>query len=194
MAASGRAERVCLAGVVASCVALSWLAMQAVHEGGHVLHAWLSGGSIARVVVHPLEISRTELGRNPHPLFVAAGGLLWGGALPAAGLRVASRLDARAGQLVRFFAGFCLIANGTYLLAGTLARTGDPADLLRHRAPAALLLLLGAAMAGAGLAVWHRLGPRMGFGVHAGPAACRTAAVLALLLALFAFSATQNGE
>ena len=39
----------------------SWLGMQAVHESGHALGALLSGGRVARVVLHPLTISRTDL-------------------------------------------------------------------------------------------------------------------------------------
>src|SRR5262245_61335406 len=44
----------------------SWLAMMTVHQFGHVLHAWLSGGTVSRVFLHPLTFSRTELSDNPH--------------------------------------------------------------------------------------------------------------------------------
>jgi hypothetical protein len=57
-------------------VALSWLAMQAVHEFGHMLHAWLSGGRVVQVVLHPLAISRTDVEPNPSPQFVVWGGPL----------------------------------------------------------------------------------------------------------------------
>lgn len=173
----------CLGAVVVVSIAFSWLAMQVVHEAGHVLHAWLSGGSVARVVLEPLEISRTELRVNPRPLVVAWGGVVWGVALPAA-LALATRgRGEQVRHLGRFFAGFCLVANGAYLVAGTLARTGDPADVVRLGAPAALVLLVGAALAAAGLWQWQRLGPRAGFSVHSA-AACPTAGILAALLAV----------
>lgn len=175
---------VCLAAVVACSAALSWLTMQAMHEGGHVLHAWLSGGSVARVFLDPLEISHTELGSNPQPLFVAWGGVSWGAALPAVLLLLTPRLRPQVRQLGQFFVGFCLVANGAYLVGGTITRVGDPADLIRLGAPALLLLLVGGAMGATGLQVWHRLGPKMGFSVHTGPVVCRTAAVLGSLLAL----------
>lgn len=181
-------RRACLALVVGCSLALSWLLMQAVHELGHVLHAWLSGGSVVRVVLDPREISHTDLGSNPHPSFVAWGGLLWGAALPAALLLLSSRPGQRIRHLLRFFAGFCLVANGAYLAGGTLARAGDPADLMRLGAPAALLLVAGSLVAAAGLLVWHRLGPTGGFGVHAAATACRTAVVLVGLLALLLFA------
>jgi hypothetical protein len=52
-----------------STVAFSWLAMQAVHELGHIFHAWLSGGTVTAVILHPLEISRTDVSPDPHPQF-----------------------------------------------------------------------------------------------------------------------------
>lgn len=173
-----------MAAVVASSIALSWLAMQAVHEAGHVLHAWLSGGSVARVVLDPLELSRTEFTRNPRPLFVAWGGVLWGSGVPAVLLVMAPRLRPHLRQLGKFFAGFCLVANGVYLLGGTLTRAGDPGDLIRFGTVVPLLVLMGLAVASAGLLVWHRLGPGLGFAVHASPGSCRTACVLAILLVL----------
>lgn len=54
----------------------AWLAMMALHECGHILHAWLSGGDVQRVTIPLWGFSITEFGRNPHPAFVA-----WGGAV-----------------------------------------------------------------------------------------------------------------
>jgi hypothetical protein len=61
---------------------LSWLAMQAVHELGHILAAWLTGGTVERVILEPLAISRTDVSPNPSPLAVAWAGPLVGVALP----------------------------------------------------------------------------------------------------------------
>jgi hypothetical protein len=47
-------------------IGLSWLAMMAIHEFGHVLHALVSGARVERVVLHPLAISRTDVSPNPH--------------------------------------------------------------------------------------------------------------------------------
>jgi hypothetical protein len=69
----GPRTAILLATIVVLNLWLSWLGMMAVHELGHVLHAWLSGAVVARVVLGPFEMSRTDLWRNPHPLFVAAG-------------------------------------------------------------------------------------------------------------------------
>jgi len=56
--------------LITSVIMGSWLGMQAVHELGHVIGAYATGGKVARVVLYPLTISRTELSENPHPLLV----------------------------------------------------------------------------------------------------------------------------
>ncbi len=64
--------------LIVSFIGFSWLAMQAVHEAGHVLVARLTGGKVIKVALHPLIVSRTDLGENPHPLAVVWGGPLVG--------------------------------------------------------------------------------------------------------------------
>ena len=100
--------------LILSTLALSWLGMMVVHEFGHVLFAWASGGAVARVVLSPLEFSRTDLQKNPHPLFVAAGGALVGVSLPLFVSAVWRLLRWPGWYILQFFAGFCLIANGIY--------------------------------------------------------------------------------
>ena len=43
---------------IVSLLALSWLTMLASHEVGHVLGAIVTGGSVERVVLHPLKTPR----------------------------------------------------------------------------------------------------------------------------------------
>lgn len=146
----------------------SWLAMQAVHELGHVIGAWLSGGRVVRVVLHPLTISRTDLAENPYPLAVAWAGPWFGAVAPLLlwGLAAVVRLPGTF--VLRFFAGFCLIANGAYLGAGAVAGIGDAGDLLRHGAPPWCLWLFGGLAIPAGLWLWHGQGRHFGLGVEPG--------------------------
>jgi hypothetical protein len=100
--------------LVVSTLALSWLLMQVVHEFGHVLHAWASGGIVVRVVLHPLEISRTDVSPNPRPQFVAWGGAAWGSLIPLLMLVVVrwggkNKMPRRAGGVSPLIA--CLVAN-----------------------------------------------------------------------------------
>jgi len=56
--------------LLAALIPLCWLAMQIIHEAGHVLAAWVTGGTVTAVVLHPLAISRTDVAPNPSPLTV----------------------------------------------------------------------------------------------------------------------------
>ncbi len=50
-------KRVHQSVLIGSFLPLCWLGMMAVHELGHVVGAWLTGGRVAKVVLHPLTIS-----------------------------------------------------------------------------------------------------------------------------------------
>lgn len=135
-----------------------WLLFQAVHELGHVLAAQATGGTVRQVVLHPLEISRTDVSPNPMPLAVAWAGPLVGVILPAAIAITFRRIgSSRCRRYATFFAGFCLIANGLYIGVGSFAAIGDAGDLLRHGAPHGALLAFGASSTALGLWLWHRL-------------------------------------
>lgn len=172
----------CQPVLILSTLALSWLGMQIVHETGHVIGACLTGGSVERVVLHPLAFSRTDLSRDPRPLIVSWSGALVGTLIPLAAWSAAHCLRVPGHPLLRFFAGFCLIANGAYLGVGCLHGEGDASDLLRHGAARWQLVLFGLIAAAAGLRLWHRLGPHFGLGPDATPVRPAAAGLTAGLL------------
>ena len=137
---------------------VSWLAMMAVHEAGHVLHAWTTGGRVVRVELPLLGFSRTDVSPNPRPAVVAWGGPVWGCLLPLAALAACPRKLPRIRSTLQLFAGFCLIANGVYLGVGWIDRVGDAGDLVRHGTPPWVLSAFGLLASAAGLYLWHRLG------------------------------------
>jgi hypothetical protein len=100
-----------------------------------------------------------------------------------------------ATYLLRFFTGFCLIANGAYLGAGSLIGAGDAGDLLRHGAAIWQLWTFGILTAPFGLYLWHGQGAHFGLGKARGkvqPVAAYI--VLSLLLALVAAEILFGGE
>ena len=135
----------------------AWLVFQAVHELGHVLHAVASGARVAAVDLPLVGFSRTDVSHNPHPLFVAWGGVFWGSLLPVLAWRLMPRgfraMRAAAGA----FAGICLVGNGAYLTVGWVNRVGDAGDLMKWGTPAWLVAGAGLVGVAAGLWVWHRL-------------------------------------
>ena len=147
----------------------SWLGMQIVHEFGHCVGAWTTGGQVVRVELRPWTISRTDVEPNPHPLLERWAGPAIGVQLPLALLLAAVLLNRPWQYLVQFFAGFCLIANGAYLGVGALHPVGDAADILRLWPSPWPLAIFGTVAAAAGLRLWHGLGPHFGLGSPPSP-------------------------
>lgn len=143
---------------VASLLALSWHAMMAVHEFGHVIGAFGTGGDVQRVVLHPLTISRTDVSPNPDPSIVVWLGPVLGCLIPAAIWLLMSERWIVTRRLAKFFAGFCLVANGAYISLGSFDRIGDCGVMLDHGSPLWLLLAFGAVTIPLGFCVWHSLG------------------------------------
>ncbi len=174
--------------LIASTLGSSWLGMMIVHEAGHVLCAWLSGGTVTQVVLGPLVISRTDVHPNPHPLFEIWGGPIGGCLIPLMIWCIARWRNVSWAYLPAFFAGFCLIANGCYLTIGVFDRVGDAGDLLNHGAAAWQLILFGIITIVPGFLLWHGLGPHFGLG-RPGGAVNETAAVTMTVLFVVIVSA-----
>lgn len=171
--------------MILSSAGVGWLGMMIVHETGHVAVGWATGARLARVVLHPLVFSRTDFALNPHPLATAWGGAILGSILPVVAWALAQACRRGWWYLWRYFAGFCLIANGVYLGTGVLDPVGDAQDILRCGGARWQLLLFGLAAIGAGFTLWNRLGPCFGLGASRGRVDGRAAvAMLVLLLAI----------
>jgi hypothetical protein len=169
-------DRLAQVALLAGGGALCWLTMQAVHELGHVLAAMASGGSVTRVVLHPLMISRTDVQPNPSPALVVWAGPLVGCLLPALVWGIARWWRSGIVYLLRCWCGFCLVANGAYIGVGIVAPVGDAQTMLQTGSPVWLLLLFGVVTVPAGLWCWHNQGRYFGLGPKAQPVNRRHAA------------------
>lgn len=150
--------------LILATLAISWLGMQAVHEAGHVLGALLTGGHVEKVVLHPLTISRTDLDLNPQPLLVVWAGPILGSLIPLTAWMIVARLKLPVSFLFRFFAGFCLIANGAYIGVGSFSRIGDCGEMLAQGSPLGTLWLFGLVTTPLGLWLWNGQGAYFGLG------------------------------
>jgi len=171
-----------------STAGLSWLLMMVVHECGHVWHGWLSGARLVEVHLPLIGFSRTEFAVNPHPLFVAWGGPLWGCLWPLALLIVVRLVAKPYTYLAAWFAGFCLIANGGYLLGGAFLAGGadDGGVILRNGGATWQLLGFGLSTVVAGLCLWNGLGPYFGLGEGRGNVDRKAAVGVTLALVVIA--------
>jgi hypothetical protein len=181
--------------LIGSFLPLCWFGMMAVHELGHVVGVLATGGAVAKVVLYPLTISRTDVSVNPCPLLVVWTGPIVGVVL-LVGLAILARVGKlRCAYLLRFFAGFCLIANGCYVGLGSFGGVGDAGDMLRLGSPIGCLWLFGLATVPFGFYLWNGLGPNFGLGSaqgkvdHRAAYLCLALLLLTLLMEL-AFSST----
>lgn len=166
--------------LIASVLLGSWLGMQAVHELGHILGAYLTGGIVENVVLHPLELSRTDLSVNPHPLFVVWAGPILGVMIPLLLWNIAAALRLAGAFVLRFFAGFCLIANGCYIGIGSFGRVGDCRVMLGHGSAAWQLWLFGLICIPLGLLLLNGQGVHFGLG-PAGEQVSRPVTILSMI-------------
>ncbi len=172
--------------LIVTFIPLCWFAMMGVHEAGHVLGSWLTGGEVQKVVLHPLAISRTDVEPNPQPLIVVWAGPVAGIVIPLLVWSIFNFAKLPGEYLLRFFAGFCLIANGAYIGVGSFDRIGDAGEMLKQASPILTLWLFGVLTIPLGFLLWHRQGIHFGLGKSHGKVDSNAAyfSLLALVLTL----------
>jgi hypothetical protein len=171
---------------IVSLLALSWLGMMAIHELGHVIGALATGGSVNRVVLYPLTISRTDVSPNPHPGLVVWLGPIVGCLIPLAVFALVPRRFVTLRNIAHFFAAFCLIANGAYIGIGSFDQVGDCGEMLRTGTPIWVMWTFGAVTVLLGLFMWHCLGSIRTF--IEDPSLIRPPTAILILLALTVFA------
>jgi hypothetical protein len=181
--------------LIVSVLLASWLGMQDVHEFGHVAAAWLTGGQVTQVVLHPLTISRTDLATNPSPLLVVWAGPVVGCVLPLMAWGLVEAFRWSWSYLPRFFAGFCLIANGAYIGVGSFDEVGDAGIMLRYGSPIWSLWAFGVVAVLIGFLLWHKQGKHFGLGQANGAVNSAAAyASLAIVVGLVVLGVVVDGE
>lgn len=150
--------------LIATFIPACWLGMQAVHELGHVLGAAFAGVKVERIVLFPWAISRTDVAHSTRAGLITWMGPVTGVMIPLVVASLTYRWRFTGFHLVRFFAGFCLIANGAYLAFGSFDGIGDCGTLLATGSPVWLLWLFGLFTMPAGLWMWHGLSKEFGIG------------------------------
>ena len=122
------------------------------------------------------------------------GGPLFGVLLPLLLFVLAAFFRWPGAYLLRFFAGFCLVANGVYIGVGHfLAEGADPWVMMQNGSPRWVLVLFGAVALPFGLYLWHRQGSHFGLGGANGKVDRKAAFISAgLLLALAGAEAVRN--
>lgn len=139
-------------------------AATAIHELGHALALWTTGGSVTRITLHPFSWSYTYYGSPPTcPLLTAWAGVLFSSSL---GLLLLIVIRPRRGAWTVPLAlmGLCtLMVNGLYLIMDSVFLAGgDATTIIAHGTPRAVVLVIGVGLAALGLVVGYLLLPRLG--------------------------------
>jgi hypothetical protein len=110
--------------------------MTVVHETGHIVAGWASGGTLREADVAPWSLPHSHFDPDPHPLVT-----LWGGPVIGALVPLAIAALVRHGWMW-FIAFFCVLANGSYLAIAwvTGERYLDTPRLLHHGAHPATIV------------------------------------------------------
>ena len=145
--------------LVAAWIPASWLVFLWTHESGHILGAWLTGGKVQKIVLHPLVFSRTDVSPNPSPMIVAWAGATLGPLIAAAAVSALILLSKHGFALYRTVLGFVLVANGCYIGLGVVQPVGDANDILELGAAPWALALYGIFAVGIGLMLWGGVRP-----------------------------------
>ena len=153
--------------LICSTILVSWLGMMIVHEAGHATVAMITGGHVQRVVLPVIGFSRTDVFPNSRPLAVAWGGPVLGEVLPALALVMGVLLRWPAASLLRFFTGFCFVANGAYIGAASFHQEGDAYPMLLFGSKPWQLWIFGIISLTIGLWLWNSLGKFFGIGPKA---------------------------
>lgn len=165
-------------------VATSWLGMQAIHELGHVLSALGTGAAVNAIHLHPFEISSTDTTGGQSQLLVVWCGPIIGSVVPCVMFGIAAWLRSRDAFLFRFFAAFCLLANGAYIGIGAWDKVGDAGDMLRLGSPFWLLETFGAVAMLASAVLFRGLAAPFGFARDRQPVRTASLVGLAVMFAL----------
>jgi len=140
-------------------VPTAWLIFLWTHEAGHVLGAWLTGGKVQQVVLHPLAFSRTDVLPNPSPMIVAWAGAVLGPVVAVVCLWGIRCIPKHGMRLYWSLLGFILLANGSYIGLGVVQPVGDAADLLKLGAENWMLGAYGVVACGFGFVLWGGIHP-----------------------------------
>lgn len=139
---------------------------RAIHELGHAIGTWITGGDVYRIYLHPFLPGHCYHSETVHP-----GITTWAGALfsVCVGMILIIALwRRRAPRFAPFFAigVFSLLGNGSYFIVGLLSRFGDPWYIVRRLgASAAGPISFGIISIGIGVVVCAlSLGPVFGIG------------------------------
>ncbi len=143
----------------------AWVVIVTLHELGHAIAMWVTGGKVSRIEITPLSWSYTYYGTSPkYPLFTTASGAGIGILLAMIFLVLTWKLSSLYAAPFYFVGAGAFLQNGGYYMSDLLLHTGgDASSLVAHSAALRLpLLILSILVLLPGLFLAIRLLPMIG--------------------------------
>lgn len=115
------------------------------HELGHALGYWISGGSVIAIVMEAPAPTGYVRGSSADPRPVVWGGVVFGSFVALVPRAIARYVAPKSpvSFTALMVASFCLAHNGLYLFVGGIVPFGDALGMIDLGAPRWLLILLG---------------------------------------------------
>ena len=115
----------------------SWCTMTFLHESGHLICGWASGGTLQSADLLPWHLPYSNFEPDPRPLITLWGGPVLGVFIPLV-IALALRKD-----WMWFIAYFCILANGSYLAMAWVSgdKYLDTPKLIEHGAHPATIAI-----------------------------------------------------
>lgn len=129
------------------CTAIGYNLTTMLHELGHALSLWLTGGRVERITLNPFSWSCTYYAAPPtHPILTSCAGALSDMLLTMLLMIVASFLHYQLMRLMLVITGIVAIAHsGIYAIIDTMACSGgDPTTLIQAGVSQIAIFAIGA--------------------------------------------------
>ena len=144
------------------------LAQRAVHELGHAIGTWVTGGEVYRIILHPFLEGRCEHSTTSFPMITTLAGVGFSILVGSVAILLSRRYHhpMLAPLVMMGIAAF--FSSGFYYIVGVIIPFGDPGYLTNALGASSILVLLfGISMVGLGIvAATPALGPVFGMGSH----------------------------
>lgn len=131
----------------------AWLSCMLIHELGHVLGAWATGGRLVLVNVRPFVFSTTLVEPNPMPGVVLWSGFLLGWLVALFAIPLWRVHVHPVGPIAKAWSAYCWLSMGSYLALAMGERFSDTGLLLKLGWSPLLLCCVGGGVAVAGYVV-----------------------------------------
>jgi hypothetical protein len=134
-----------------------------IHESGHALSTWASGGTNIHISLHPFDRPFVTAGTFQPSLLIASSGIVLETLLPLLLLLIIGPISSPYWMPLTMTLIMALLKDGVYLVFDTISQSrGDPTALARLGISKFLMIITGICMTCSGIAIAGVFSPLLG--------------------------------